>query len=1068
MWQRHGLLTKHERLLRLEKATAERKIELTDEQIRLLERFSPEFRERHIEAPHTGSLVAVDTFFVGVLKGVGKVYLQTAIDCHSPLRLGQALPVQAAGHRRPSHEQRRDPDLRGRTTPGSTPCSPTMAASSAAGPTSTPTNCSCSWRTSSTAPPGSSDRSPTASSSASTARYWISDDGGDDIIITGDGNDTIELFRYNSDTATVDVGNGNNTVRLSDGNSIVSAGNGNDALYQWGELGSHSIDLGDGDNVASLTGGAITIVSGSGSDTINLGYYGTRDISTGAGNDTVNAASYYGSATLDLGAGNDLISLQISNTKTVTLGTGQDSVTLTSWDNTAKLVVTDFATGPAGDTIDITPILANNLIGWDGDANPFGSTGFLRLVQDGANALLQVDRNGAAGADQVWTTLVEFQNTNAASFARGNILPPYPLGGGSLGSYIIGGAGPDTLNGGINADWLIGNDGDDILNGGNGDDIINGGGGADTLTGGLGRDVLIGGDGIDVATYAPLVGGGGLSIDMQAPAFSTGEAAGDSFVDVEIIRGTSGGDTIRGDFRANTLEGLGGDDTLDGAAGDDVLDGGTETDTAVFSGSRSDYAFAGTADELGVNDSVADRDGADTVRNVEFVRFADGTYTTAELLLPPNLSPTDISIASPVASLAENTATAARIKVGDISVTDDGHGTNTLGLSGADAAAFEIDGNALYLRAGTTLDYESGKTSFSVTLSAVDDTVAGATPVSTTYTLEVTDVVDRVVGTIGDDALFGGSGPDRLDGKAGADSMAGGDGSDIYFVDNPGDQVIETNADQATGGVDRVYSTISFELGANTEYLYLRGEDAIDGNGNELANTIYGNAAGNHVHGGAGDDRLVGGAGADTLTGGDGGDTYYFDDAGDIAIETNADFETGGNDRVISSVSVTLGANIERLHLTGSDAIDGIGNQLSNHLVGNAGTNVLYGGGGDDRLDGRGGADLLIGGQGGDSYYVDNVDDQVMETNADLVVGGLDRVVASVDYSLGANVENLLLIGSSAINGTGNSLANSIVGNAEANVITGGDGDDRLDGRGGADLLIGGQGGDFVLCRQCR
>jgi transposase InsO family protein len=83
VWQRHNLLTKHERLLRLEKVTSERQIELKDEQIRLLERFSPEFRERHIEAPHTGSLVAVDTFFVGVLKGVGKIYLQTAIDCHS-------------------------------------------------------------------------------------------------------------------------------------------------------------------------------------------------------------------------------------------------------------------------------------------------------------------------------------------------------------------------------------------------------------------------------------------------------------------------------------------------------------------------------------------------------------------------------------------------------------------------------------------------------------------------------------------------------------------------------------------------------------------------------------------------------------------------------------------------------------------------------------------------------------------------------------------------------------------------------------------------------------------------
>jgi transposase InsO family protein len=92
VWQRHGLLTKHERLLRLEKATAERKIELTEEQTRLLERFSPEFRERHIEAPHTGSLVAVDTFFVGTLKGVGKVYLQTAIDCHSRYAWARLYP----------------------------------------------------------------------------------------------------------------------------------------------------------------------------------------------------------------------------------------------------------------------------------------------------------------------------------------------------------------------------------------------------------------------------------------------------------------------------------------------------------------------------------------------------------------------------------------------------------------------------------------------------------------------------------------------------------------------------------------------------------------------------------------------------------------------------------------------------------------------------------------------------------------------------------------------------------------------------------------------------------------
>ncbi len=81
--RRHSLLTKYERLLRLEEHSRKRAIKLTDKQIRLLERFNPEFRERHIEAPHTGSLLAVDTVHVGHLKGVGRIYAQTAIDCHS-------------------------------------------------------------------------------------------------------------------------------------------------------------------------------------------------------------------------------------------------------------------------------------------------------------------------------------------------------------------------------------------------------------------------------------------------------------------------------------------------------------------------------------------------------------------------------------------------------------------------------------------------------------------------------------------------------------------------------------------------------------------------------------------------------------------------------------------------------------------------------------------------------------------------------------------------------------------------------------------------------------------------
>jgi hypothetical protein len=113
VWQRHALLTKHERLLRLEQATAERTLELSDEQIRLLERFSPEFRERHIEAPHPGALVAVDTFFIGALKGHRQALPADRDRLSFSLRLGQALPQQAADHRRAAARCRRPAHLRG-------------------------------------------------------------------------------------------------------------------------------------------------------------------------------------------------------------------------------------------------------------------------------------------------------------------------------------------------------------------------------------------------------------------------------------------------------------------------------------------------------------------------------------------------------------------------------------------------------------------------------------------------------------------------------------------------------------------------------------------------------------------------------------------------------------------------------------------------------------------------------------------------------------------------------------------------------------------------------------------
>jgi transposase InsO family protein len=99
VWSRHEMLSRHQRLLRLEQTVREQRLELSDDQVKMLERFSPEFRDRHIEARRTGELVAVDTFLVGTLKGVGRVYLQSVIDCHSRYAWGRLytskLPLTA-------------------------------------------------------------------------------------------------------------------------------------------------------------------------------------------------------------------------------------------------------------------------------------------------------------------------------------------------------------------------------------------------------------------------------------------------------------------------------------------------------------------------------------------------------------------------------------------------------------------------------------------------------------------------------------------------------------------------------------------------------------------------------------------------------------------------------------------------------------------------------------------------------------------------------------------------------------------------------------------------------------
>jgi Ca2+-binding RTX toxin-like protein len=128
-------------------------------------------------------------------------------------------------------------------------------------------------------------------------------------------------------------------------------------------------------------------------------------------------------------------------------------------------------------------------------------------------------------------------------------------------------------------------------------------------------------------------------------------------------------------------------------------------------------------------------------------------------------------------------------------------------------------------------------------------------------------------------------------------------------------------------------------------------------------------------------------------------------------------------------------------------------------IIGTPGPDVLEGTTEADRINGKGGADVMMGLPGHDIYVVGDIDDEVLEAVGD----GTDKVKASISYRLPINVENLILVGTATINGTGNGLANKITGNSAKNVLRGLGGDDRLDGGDGNDRLMGGAGTNVLI-----
>lgn len=681
---------------------------------------------------------------------------------------------------------------------------------------------------------------------------------------------------------------------------------------------------------------------------------------------------------------------------------------------------------------------------------------------------------------------------------------------------INGDADSETIYGLDGGDTINGFEGNDYLSGGNGSDLLNGGSGNDSLIGGLtGYDTLSGGEGNDIFVIERQSAYGSLEItdftigqdklDLSATGISDIETLDflsygvanalayriftegnnqtitldnqwvDSLTTADVVLSTAnsagalisatyrsdlfggaGNDTLMGSAYDDRLFGEGDNDSLDGGSGYDLLVGGAGNDI-LLGNAGNDTLIGGAGNDTlegGVNnDTLKGGDGSDA-----FVLQASG-YAN-DVIIDFNIAEADkLDVrALGIGDLDTIKALAAGSVIGTY------NNANLLETTLSGVAISSLGTSSVILSTVATNDVLSASYRGDLFGAGGNDTLTGSTSNDRLFG-EVGN--DSLNGSDGYDTLYGGAGDDMLNGGLGNDTVLGGAGNDRFVInnDNTDDLMI------GGSGIDTVdYSIISnsvkVNLGISEQQLVVDAtyrndiihdvENVVGGTvsdrltGNSGANVLDGNTGDDILSGFTGNDTLIGGLGNDSLNGGDGFDyASYASVSAGVSVDLRSGILT--HTGTIAAVGTDVLINIEGL----------IGSKnYADVLIGNASANGLNGS--NDSL-----ADSLLGQGGNDTYYVGN-GDKVFETtttSSGIDAGGVDTVICSYTsgtYVLGNFVEKLTLSGTAAINGTGNTLANTVLGNAAANVLNGGIGNDTLIGGSGNDTLVGGAGKDSL------
>ncbi|NHZ95800.1 calcium-binding protein [Massilia sp. CCM 8734] len=769
--------------------------------------------------------------------------------------------------------------------------------------------------------------------------YIVSNDPDDgarakgDVLFGNDGNDTLlggrgqDVLNGNVGDDFADGGAGNDQLNGEQGNDTLQGGAGHDTLSD--HQGRDSLLGGGGVDFLDSERGGSSVLDGGIDNDMLLGD-GQDTLIGGGGNDRITIRTRANEAVAttlaDGGDGNDLFSVALLNqgSARVTGGGGRDVYLLERESGPAGYVVTDFAAGPGGDRIDVSRLLAGvNLSLGD----PFSSArGYLKLVQDGADTVLQFDADGARGTASVFTTVLRLEGVAAQSVAA-NIstsqISPAGIDDGEIfigderddtifgsslndryegnggADIMLSGEGHDTLLGGAGADGLFGMQGDDLLDGGEGDDNLKGGEGSNTLLGGAGNDWLT----VDYAGDSLLDGGDGndnlKAGGSQLTGFGTVRLSGGAGDDYIQISSAASAVTV-------TSSGGSGHDTfvlsLSGTPGN--IPKTTLTDFSVGADSDSlDLYLPGIESSYPGNPFGADgylrleQRGADTVLRYDEDGAAGKTYTMIDVLTLRNVAATSLARAhfidgyDPAGSLFGRLLTGT---AGADSIEGDTRAEHLIGMGGSDT-----------LLGGAGSDLLDGGIG--------DDLLDGGDGADTLVGGDGADILtagdgdDSLDGDAGNDDLSGGVGNDVLHGGAGTDTINGGSGDDALFAD-AGDDVLDGAAgnDTLDGGSGSVQlnggngnDVLKVAGNGNSGLFGGRGADLIEITATEqpLAGRVV-------ASGGEDADTIVFTRGALdntalTASGGAGIDTYLLRGEGRLGSLTVKDFAPGaGGDRI--------------------------------------------------------------------------------------------------------------------------------------------------------------------------